>query len=147
MMANNETTKMEFLLMLNDNIVIQRYFNVNNFNPDSIRSLELNDTMKSVSDMIELDLKNKTADFMLQNSQLFFSDNFKDQNKTDKDVFSVILKKDNRPVLERYINAMSYPPKIRYTVDIRKKVRTILRKFTDTLSLQEVTTHYLDYQL
>lgn len=147
MKTNNDAIKMEFLLMLNDNIVIQRYFNVNDFNPDSLRSLELNDAMIDVARIIELDLKNKTSDFMINNSQLFFSDNYKEQQKTDKDIFTLTLKKDNKTIIERYINAMDYPPKIRYTVDIRKKVRYILKKFTDILSQTEVTTTYLDYQL
>ena len=33
MKEKNDVTKMEFLLMLNENIVVQRYFNVKGYNP------------------------------------------------------------------------------------------------------------------
>ena len=31
-MKEQESTKLEFLMMVNDNIIVQRYFNVRNFN-------------------------------------------------------------------------------------------------------------------
>ena len=40
-MKEQESTKMEFLLTLNDNIVVQRFFNVRGYNPKAKNSLEL----------------------------------------------------------------------------------------------------------
>jgi hypothetical protein len=40
-MKEQESTKMEFLMTLNDNIVVQRFFNVRGFNPEAKNSLEL----------------------------------------------------------------------------------------------------------
>ena len=37
----NDITKMEFLLTLNDNIIVQRYYNVKGFNEDAKNSIEL----------------------------------------------------------------------------------------------------------
>ena len=38
-MREQEMTKVEFLLMCNDNIVVQRFFNVKGFNPLTLKNL------------------------------------------------------------------------------------------------------------
>jgi hypothetical protein len=40
-MKEQDSTKMEFLLTLNDNIVVQRFFNVRGYNPKAKNSVEL----------------------------------------------------------------------------------------------------------
>ncbi len=37
----SDMTKMEFLLTLNDNIIVQRYYNVKGYNKDAKNSIEL----------------------------------------------------------------------------------------------------------
>jgi hypothetical protein len=39
-MKEHDSIKMEFLLTLNDNIVVQRFFNVKGFNPEAKNSTE-----------------------------------------------------------------------------------------------------------
>ena len=63
----NEITKMEFLLTLNDNIIVQRYFNVKGFNEDVKNSIDLHETVSDVQDKIHDDLKTKTIWYMLEN--------------------------------------------------------------------------------
>ena len=41
MKEQNDVVKLEFLLKLNENIVVQRYFNVRGYNPNARKSLEL----------------------------------------------------------------------------------------------------------
>ena len=52
-MSNNETTKLEFLLTLNDNIICQRFFNVRGFNPKVKRSIDLHYDVKNICEEIE----------------------------------------------------------------------------------------------
>ena len=40
-MREQDITKMEFLLTLNDRIIVQRFYNVKGFNPRAKNSLEL----------------------------------------------------------------------------------------------------------
>ena len=40
-MKDQDVTKVEFILMCNDNIVVQRFFNVKGYNPKAKNSLEL----------------------------------------------------------------------------------------------------------
>ena len=58
-MKEMDSTKMEFLLTLNDNIVVQRFFNVRNYNPKAKNSLELYEFMKSLSEELHYYLKMK----------------------------------------------------------------------------------------
>ena len=42
-MKEQDSTKIEFLLTLNDNIVVQRFFNVRGYNPKAKNSVDLYD--------------------------------------------------------------------------------------------------------
>ena len=46
MKEQNESTKLEFLMMVNDNIIVQRFFNVKDFKTKAKSSVELYDLIK-----------------------------------------------------------------------------------------------------
>lgn len=50
----------QFVLSANDNIICQRYFKVNGFNPNSLRSAELYDTVRDIVRLIKSDLLSKS---------------------------------------------------------------------------------------
>jgi hypothetical protein len=50
----------QFVLSANGNIICQRYFKVNGFNPNSLHSVELLDTVRDIVDMIKADLVSKS---------------------------------------------------------------------------------------
>lgn len=50
----------QFVLSANGNIICQRYFKVNGFNPNSLHSVELLDTVRDIVDMIKVDLVSKS---------------------------------------------------------------------------------------
>lgn len=64
--VDNEAYKerFQFLLWVNDNIICQRYFKINGFNNDSLRSLQFKETMDSIVRMIQDDLLSKSRIFM-----------------------------------------------------------------------------------
>jgi len=59
MKETQDLTKMEFVIKLNDNIVVQRFFNVKGYNETAKYSLELHDYMKDIADYMERYLKDK----------------------------------------------------------------------------------------
>lgn len=67
----------EFRLLIDDNIICQRYFKINNFNPNSLYSLELTDTIRECASMIDEDLKSKTRVYLWHMAPLVF------QNETE----------------------------------------------------------------
>ena len=60
-MKEQDSTKMEFLLTLNDNIVVQRFFNVKGYNPDAKSSIEFYEFTKSLAEELQYYLKMKTV--------------------------------------------------------------------------------------
>ena len=52
-MKEQDSTKMEFLLTLNDNIVVQRFFNVRGYNPKAKNSVELYEYIKGLKEELD----------------------------------------------------------------------------------------------
>lgn len=56
--------RFEFELTVGNNIICQRYFRINNFNPTSLRSYELTDAVRKCVVVIDRDLKDKTHTYL-----------------------------------------------------------------------------------
>jgi hypothetical protein len=56
--------RFEFELTVGNNIICQRYFRINNFNPTSLRSYELTDAVRRCVAIIDRDLKDKTHAYL-----------------------------------------------------------------------------------
>lgn len=65
--------RFEFKLTVGENIICQRYFKINNFNEQSVRSFELVDTVRKVVDTIDKELKSKTLDYLEIFSPMYFN--------------------------------------------------------------------------
>lgn len=147
-MNNQESTKFEFLLTLEGNIVVQRFFFVKDYNPNVRRSLDLHTCVTNICNEICSDLKKKTFEYLTDNQNFFtFNDGVEEDKDLSKEHFLVQIKLGNEVFIQRLFPAYVYHPKIRYTVDIRPKIKDILMDLTDTLSLTELETSYLQYEL
>ena len=138
----DNTQKCEFVLKLENNIVCQRFFSVRNFNNRATNSLDLHYVVSEIADDIKIDLKKKTL-FLLESH---YRDNVNDTQQNEE-YFTITIKKGNKIIYSRIIRADIYPPKVRYTVDIRPKISSMLRELTDVLSTKKVVTNYQDYSL
>ena len=63
----------EFRLLIGDNIICQRYFRIFNFNPASLCSSELTDTVRRCAKMIDDDLKSKSRVYSWYMAPLVFN--------------------------------------------------------------------------
>jgi hypothetical protein len=152
-MQNQDITKFEFLLTLENNIVIQRFFNVKDYNPESRHSLLLYNCVKDICNDIQHGLKIKSMEHVYEDQKIFFDID----DEINEDINEVIIEPPQNFLLEiklgdeilmqRIFPAHIYHPKARYTVDIRPKVRTILGDLTYVLSSKEQITEYLNYKL
>lgn len=149
MKEQNDVTKVEFLITLNENFVVQRFFNVKGFNPKVKNSVELYDTMYQISTDVQRILRNKTVDYMLDNQYVIESDPsvLETSNTEGPEMFNIFLKAENETIYHRVIDAKLYPPKVRYTLDTRPILKTVLKTLTDILSEKKITTNYLEYTL
>lgn len=136
--------KCEFLLKLNDNIVCQRYFTVRNFNNKAANSLDLHETVSWIMYDLRDSLKLKTSNLLDAN----YVDNHRNKGSdTTPEHFSITIKVGTREVYVRIMRADIYPPKVRFSVDIRPQLNRILKELTHVLSSQKVTCNYQDYSL
>ena len=87
---NMDMTKFEFLLSMGNNIICQRYFMVRSHIPQSLKSVDLYEVIKEISDDIQGTLKLKTTDVL----EIFHRE---DMSKlpTESSYFTISLKKEN----------------------------------------------------
>ena len=143
-MREQDVTKVEFLLMCNENIVVQRFFNVKGFNKTAHKSEEFYDYIRTFCNQLQNDLKMRSIVYMLDN-QYEISENPDVLNTsiTEGDEnFNLYIKVENMTICHRVFDAKVYPPKVRYTVDLRPKLKTILSEITDIFSGKKFNYFY-----
>jgi hypothetical protein len=149
MKEQNDITKVEFLMTLNNNFVVQRFFNVKGFNSKAKNSVELTEYIKDLATELQTKLRNKTVVYMLENRfQIEEDASILETSNTDgPETFNIILKVGNETICHRIFDAKVYPPKVRYTLDIRPSIKNILRELTDILSEKNLSFEMMNYSL
>jgi hypothetical protein len=147
-MNNQDLTKFEFLLTLENNIICQRFFNVRNYNPKSKGALDLYYEVRNICDEISDGLKIKTVDYLHENRDYFYGlGGVETTDENVKEHFSLKIKMGEEVFIERIFLANVFHPKVRYTVDIRPDLKRYLSDLTMILSSKELEKTYLNYQL
>jgi hypothetical protein len=139
--------KFEFLLLINGNIVCQRYFNVKDFNPNILQSYNLKDCVDKCVNLItgdgqweipnEYTLKGKTWNYLWSGYNPYLDEYPPCESKKiyeDEDIFTFQIRVNNRTVIERQFSGNDYPPKVRYDVDIRGVIPQIINEIQETLA-------------
>lgn len=136
----------EFILRINGNIICQRYFNIHNFNPDVIESLEMKELLDIITGMnindfgemgiIPTFLKNRSCEYIQ-----FFEDNphlsYKAGEDGEKDIwakndnYTFEIKIDDVVVGISHFSGNVFPPKIRYKVNLKHKTNIWGEKILD----------------
>ncbi len=148
MQNQQDLTKFEFLLTLGGNIIIQRFFNVKDYNPESKRSIDLHFCVKDICEDISLDLKAKSSEFSYESLNYFPNSDFVEEEEfTKEENFLLEINLNDEVFIQRIFPAQVYHPKARYSVDIRPKIRNILADLTDVLSSTNLETSYVGYKL
>ena len=142
-MKEQDSTKMEFLLTLNDNIVVQRFFNVRGYNPKAKNSVDLYYLVEEIARDLQYHLKMKTVIYMTDNSESIMHDaSIMDTSYTDgPEIFNILIKNGDTTICHRIFDGKFFPPKVRYTVDVRPFLKDILRDLTDIFSSQSLVSN------
>ena len=135
-MKDQDSVKLEFLMMVNDNIIVQRFFNVRGFNRNSYKSEELYDHVGRLCRELTYDLKMRSVVYMLENRYeiLENSELLNTSITNGPENFNLILKVGDMTICHRTFDAKPYPPKVRYTVDLRPRLKGMLTDLTDIFS-------------
>ena len=148
-MKEQDITKMEFLLTLNENIVVQRYFNVKDYNYDAKNSIEFYEFIKDLKDELEYYLKMKTVVYMMDNKEAIIHDpKIMETSFTEgPEFFNIYVKVGDQTICHRIFDGKKFPPKVRYTVDVRPYLKDVLKELTDIFSSQELNYEYCEFDL
>jgi hypothetical protein len=140
---------MEFLLTLNENIVVQRFFNVRGYNPKARLSTDLYEYMYTVKEVLHNYLRMKTVVYMLDNKDAIAYDaNVMNTSFTDgPENFHLYVKIGDETICHRIFDGKLYPPKVRYTVDVRPYLKDILSNLTDIFSKHDLNHEYCGIEL
>lgn len=127
--------RFQFILSVNDNIICQRYFKINGFNPISLNSLELKETIDSIvngvmtghpgfdSGILNGDLKSKSRTYMWYT----YNENYPDDEYTQpldeawSTTFKFAFLVDEKEVISKVWDGSVYPKFVRESVDIVNK--------------------------
>lgn len=144
-MREQDITKLEFLMMVNDNIIVQRYFNVRDYNPDAKNSVDFKEYMDELIDTLNYQLKMKAVSYLLENQyDITNNPNLLNTSYIDgPEYFNIYLKQGDKLLCHRRFDAKIYPPKVRYTVDIRQTIKGILSELTSLFSAKDLSFDYL----
>jgi len=146
-----EEQRFEFILYINNKIICQRYFNIRDFNEDSVSSLEMKELMDSICGMnngqyggmgiIPKHLKNKAIDYLWAYYNPYNTN--PDQNPRNIferiDDFQFEIKIDKKMVAKSIFSGNFFPPKVRYAVDIKEIIPSIMGEIRYFLSQNKYT--------
>ena len=136
-------------MKVNNNIIVQRLFNIKDYNPKAKSSTDLYNLIKDFKIDLERELKMKTASYMLDNMyEIMNNPSLLETSYTDgPESFSIYIKEGDMTICHREFDAKIYPPKIRYTVDVRPHLKNLLMSLTDIFSSKNLTYEYLGVPL
>lgn len=143
--------KFEFILYINGNIVVQRYFTVRDFNPQTLKSIDVKYCIDTCVRMIEDNLKDKTSDYLHKSYNPY-----KEQTQEEivvediyenEDVFDFEIRTDDRLVAKRRFSGNVYPQRVRYSVDIRKLIPSLIKEIQETFSSENFSVEYCGVSL
>jgi hypothetical protein len=148
-MKDQESVKLEFLMMVNDNIIVQRFFNVREFNEKAKYSLELYELIRDFKDDIQTQLSLKTVTYMTDNMyEIINNPAILETSYIDgPEYFNIFIKQNDVTICHRQVDAKIYPPKVRYTVDVRPHLKNLLMSLTDIFSDENLTYDYMEVSL
>jgi hypothetical protein len=105
--------------------------------------------MKDTAQTLQYDLKMKTVIYMLDNKESIMRDpSIMETSFTDgPEIFNLYIKLNEQTLCHRIFDGKKFPPKVRYTVDVRPYLKEILKTLTDIFSETELNFKYLSFDL
>ena len=138
----------EFYLRINGNErpIVGRNFGIKGYNSQSLRSMEMKECIDDCVSAIEKQFKAKSEDYSYK-----YYNSYEKQNEDDidrrnafdnEDIFTFEIRAFGRTVATKMFSGNWYPPKVRYDVDIRKLIPSIISTIQETLSEENLSKEY-----
>ncbi len=141
--------RFEFVFYINDHIICQRFFHVRDYNENFKNSYELKELMDEIIGndvdgngmgrlgVIPNYLQKKTLEYMWDAYNPYYVQTEENKNTSDKvDNFQFELKIDKEIVAKGEFSGNKFPPRVRYDVNIKEIIPTIMSEIRTYLSLK-----------
>lgn len=144
--VNFSNQKFEFVLRINNNIICQRYFSIDGYNGNVLRSEELKTLMDSLCGMsndnigscgiIPKFLKDKSVDYLWDRYDPY-SEIRREEDAADRDIFknedifTFEIKVDKNIVAKSTFSGNWFPTMVRYQVNIKPIISNIIEEITE----------------
>jgi hypothetical protein len=91
----------------------------------------------------------KTVVYMMENKDAIIHDPLvMDTSFTDgPEVFNIYVKVGDQVITHRIFDGKVFPPKVRYTVDVRPFIKDVLKELIEIFSEKNLTYKYLEFDL
>ena len=139
--------RFEFILYINQTkFIVQRFFDIRDYNEDSIKSLELKELMDNIAGVnidsfgtmgiIPRFLKQKSIDYLWNNYNPYYIQ----QEEGAKNIYEKIdnfqfeIRVDKRTVAKSEFSGNIFPPKVRYDVNIKEIIPSIMAEIRHFLA-------------
>lgn len=144
-----EKQRFEFVLYINGKIICQRYFPIWNFNENVRNSQELLTLLSHLGALtpnsmgeIPRQLKRKSEDFLWGAYNRYYEQqpaevNVGKNNFEKEDKFTFEIKVDDEPIGTTSFSGNYFPQKVRYSVDIKDIIPSIIADIRYFLSFKE----------
>jgi hypothetical protein len=146
-----EEQRFEFVLYINNNIICQRYFNIRDYNEEILKSFELKELVDRITGLSNGDfgglgiipkyLQKKSMEYLWGNYNPYMVPSEEAAKPTtDKvDNFQFEIKVDKKSVIKSEFSGNLFPPKVRYSVDVREIIPSIMNEIRSYFSQKTYT--------
>jgi hypothetical protein len=146
-----EEQRFEFVLYINNNIICQRYFNIRDYNEEILKSFELKELVDRITGLSNGDfgglgiipkyLQKKSMEYLWGNYNPYMVQTEESAKPTsDKiDNFQFEIKVDKKTVIKSEFSGNLFPPKVRYSVDVREIIPSIMNEIRNYFSQKTYT--------
>lgn len=150
--AKRPEQRFEFILYINQTkYIVQRFFDIRDFNEESLKSLELKQLMDKIAGvnidkfggmgLIPKFLKQKSVDYLWNNYNPYYIQ----QEETNKNIYDKVdnfqfeIRVDKRTVAKSEFSGNMFPPKVRYDVNIKEIIPSITAEIRHFLAQKKYT--------
>jgi len=148
----NKIKKPKFSLVLRtgEGIIIERFFNVRNFNPETIHSLDLTFTCDWIKDSILYHLKKESMKFMWSNYNEYAEPNLNNKVEIKQErKFYLELKYGRTLINIRELDVTLFPKETLENVFLKDEFPKYIQELNDVLAIEnkQLTRKYLNQKL
>ena len=151
--------RFDFTLNINNHIICKRYFSIDNYNEQVVKSVELKELMDELVGMdgyykkygmIPNLLRKYAEDFLWNNYNPYFTSTNSEEKKNifeNEDIFTFEIRVDDKVVVSSSFSGNWFPTYVRYKVNIREIVPQIIESISNTFTRRKYTKSYVGVEL